>query len=75
MSTIAAIATGPAAGGIGIIRLSGPASLNAARRVARGLPEKPTPRHAYFARFSDAAGAVLDEGLVLFFEAPRSFTG
>jgi tRNA modification GTPase len=75
MSTIAAIATGPAAGGIGIIRLSGPASLTAARRVAKSLPAELTPRHAYFARFSDASGAVLDEGLVLYFQAPHSFTG
>lgn len=75
MSTIAAIATGPAAGGIGIIRLSGPASLSAARRVARQLPDAPTPRHAYFTRLSDASGAVLDEGLVLYFRAPHSFTG
>ncbi len=75
MSTIAAIATGPAAGGIGIIRLSGPASLTAARRVAQQLPHSPTPRHAYFTRFSDADGAVLDEGLLLYFQAPHSFTG
>ena len=75
MSTIAAIATGPAAGGIGIIRLSGPASLLAARRVARTLPLSPTPRHAYFTRFTDASGAVLDEGLALYFPAPHSFTG
>lgn len=75
MSTIAAIATGPAAGGIGIIRLSGPAALSAARRVARALPGELTPRHAYFTRFTDASGAVLDEGLALFFRAPHSFTG
>ena len=75
MSTIAAIATGPAAGGIGIIRLSGPASLTAARRVARQLPASLTARHAYFTRFSDADGAVLDEGLILYFQAPHSFTG
>lgn len=75
MSTIAAIATGPAAGGIGIIRLSGPASLSAARRVARELPAQLTPRHAYFTRFTDSAGAVLDEGLALCFQAPHSFTG
>lgn len=75
MSTIAAIATGPAAGGIGIIRLSGPSSLTAARRVAHALPASLTPRHAYFTRFSDASGAVLDEGLLLYFQAPHSFTG
>ncbi len=75
MSTIAAIATGPSAGGVGIIRLSGPAALHAARRVVRGLPETPTPRHAYVTRFTDAQGAVLDEGLTLYFEGPKSFTG
>ena len=75
MSTIAAIATGPAAGGIGIIRLSGPASLMAARRVARALPVVPVTRHAYFTRFTDSAGAVLDEGLTLYFAAPHSMTG
>jgi tRNA modification GTPase len=75
MSTIVAIATGPAAGGIGIIRLSGPRALAAARRVACGLPETLTPRHAYFTRFTDASGAVLDEGLALYFAGPHSFTG
>lgn len=74
VSTIAAIATGPAAGGIGIIRLSGPEALAAARRVAT-LPSSPEPRRAYFTRFVDAAGAVLDEGLALYFRAPASFTG
>ncbi len=75
MSTIAAIATGPAAGGIGIIRLSGPDALKAARVVAPQLPESPAPRHAYFTRFVAADGAVLDEGLALFFAGPKSFTG
>ena len=75
MSTIAAIATGPAAGGIGIIRLSGPASVAAARRVAQALPAVLTARHAYFTRFTDASGAVLDEGLALSFPAPNSVTG
>lgn len=74
-ATIAAIATGPAAGGIGILRLSGPAALEAARRLAPGVPERLTPRHAYFTRFVDEGGAVLDEGLVLFFAGPHSFTG
>ncbi len=75
MSTIAAIATGPAAGGIGVIRLSGPQALIAARTVAPSLPEAPVPRHAYFSRFVAADGAVLDEGLALYFATPRSYTG
>lgn len=73
-STIAAIATGPARGGIGVVRLSGPAALEAARRVV-ALPPSPAPRHAYFLPFTDAAGARIDEGLALFFPAPHSVTG
>jgi tRNA modification GTPase len=75
MPTIAAIATGPAAGGVGIVRLSGPAALAAARRVAPTLPASPPPRVAAFHRFVDVAGRPVDEGLVLYFPAPRSFTG
>lgn len=75
MSTIAAIATGPAAGGIGIVRLSGSEALAAARRVAPTLPASPPPRVAAPHRFVERGGQVIDEGLVLYFPAPRSFTG
>ncbi|QAT89231.1 tRNA modification GTPase TrmE [Corallococcus coralloides] len=74
-ATIVALATAPAAGAVGILRLSGPAALEVGRRLAPGVPASPTPRHAYLASFVDAAGAVLDEGLFLYFQAPRSFTG
>ncbi|RKI41550.1 tRNA uridine-5-carboxymethylaminomethyl(34) synthesis GTPase MnmE [Corallococcus sp. AB004] len=73
--TIVALATAPAAGAVGILRVSGPAALEVGRRLAPGIPASPTPRHAYLASFVDAAGAVLDEGLFLYFHAPRSFTG
>lgn len=69
-STIAAIATGPAAGGVGIVRVSGPRALEAARAVVPALPLFPEPRHAYFAGI-----AGLDEGVVIHFPAPRSYTG
>src|SRR5438128_2098523 len=69
-STIAAIATGPAAGGVGVIRISGPAALEAARRLVPALPLFVEPRHAYLARIGE-----LDEGLVLYFVAPSSYTG
>lgn len=75
MSTIAAIATGPAAGGIGILRISGPAALSVAHRLAPGLTRQPSPRRAYFTPFVDASGAILDEGLTLYFPAPHSYTG
>ncbi|AFE09450.1 tRNA modification GTPase TrmE [Corallococcus coralloides DSM 2259] len=74
-ATIVALATAPAAGAVGILRVSGPAALEVGRRLAPGVPASPTPRHAYLASFVDATGAVLDEGLFLYFQAPRSFTG
>ncbi len=73
--TIAAIATGPAAGGIGVIRISGPNALPALRRVAPSLPAEIRPRHAYFTHFTADDGTTLDEGLALFFAGPASFTG
>lgn len=74
-ATIAAIATGPAAGGIGILRISGAQALAAARRVAPGLPPHPPPREARLTTFCDAQGVTLDEGLALYFRGPKSFTG
>lgn len=74
-ATIAAIATGPAAGGIGVLRLSGPRALAAGRAVATALPASPAPRHAYFTPLVDETGRSLDEGLALYFAAPASFTG
>ncbi|MCG8275011.1 tRNA uridine-5-carboxymethylaminomethyl(34) synthesis GTPase MnmE [Stenotrophomonas sp. NLF4-10] len=70
--TIVAIASGAAAGGIGMLRVSGPASANIAR--ALGCPEL-RPRHAHYARFRDAPGEVIDDGIALYFPGPRSFTG
>jgi len=75
LSTIAAIATGPARGGIGVLRISGPLAIEAARRVVPGLAPSPAARHAYFLPFTDGAGAVVDEGVALYFQAPASFTG
>ena len=70
--TIVAIATAPGAGGVGMLRVSGPQSLRIAR--ALGCPAL-QPRHAHYARFRDAAGEVLDDGIALYFPGPRSFTG
>ncbi len=70
--TIAAVATPPGRGGIGVVRISGPA----ARAIAEKLLGKlPVPRHAAFARFRDAGGNPIDEGLALYFPAPHSYTG
>ena len=71
--TIAAIATPPGNGGVGIIRISGPA----APGIAENLTGKilPKPRYAQFSNFLDADGYVIDSGLLLYFAAPASFTG
>ena len=70
--TIAAIATPPGRGGIGIVRVSG----RDCRTMAAGLLGRvPQPRTAELHRFLDAAGDAIDEGIALFFPGPASFTG
>ncbi|HZB91696.1 MAG TPA: tRNA uridine-5-carboxymethylaminomethyl(34) synthesis GTPase MnmE [Stellaceae bacterium] len=71
--TIFALATAPGRAGIAVLRLSGPEAGRALRALAGRLP---APRQATRARFSDPRrGEVIDDGLMLFFPAPRSFTG
>jgi tRNA modification GTPase len=70
--TIAAIATPQGRGAIGIVRISGPLAPGIARALIGHLPE---PRLATFAAARDAAGQPIDEGLTLYFPAPRSYTG
>lgn len=73
--TIAAIATPPGKGGIGIIRLSGPQALAIAERITQ---DQLSPRHALYRALHETSAPgtpVLDHGIVLFFPAPASFTG
>ncbi|GAB3345346.1 tRNA uridine-5-carboxymethylaminomethyl(34) synthesis GTPase MnmE [Lysobacter tyrosinilyticus] len=70
--TIAAIATAPGAGGVGIVRLSG-ARARAIAEATSGLRLR--PRHAHYARFADGAGDIIDDGIALYFQAPASYTG
>ena len=70
--TIAAIATAPGRGGVGVVRVSG-ASLGAFAFELCG--REPKPRTARFTRFLDAEERVIDEGILLYFSAPASFTG
>ena len=70
--TIAAVATPPGIGGVGIVRISGPSVPEIARALLGRLP---AARHASFSRFRSADGSTLDEGLALYFPAPHSFTG
>jgi tRNA modification GTPase len=69
---IAAIATAPGRGGVGVVRVSA-ADISV---FARGLIGRvPEPRHATFTRFLAVDGTTLDEGIALYFAAPNSFTG
>ena len=70
--TIAAVATAPGRGGVGIVRISGPASADIAQQV---VGKKLTPRQAEFVDFRNAGDETLDQGLALYFEGPHSFTG
>ena len=70
--TIAAIASAPGRGAVGVLRVSGPDVPRIARAVLGSLP---AARRAHLARFRDAQGASIDEGIALYFPAPASFTG
>lgn len=70
--TIAAVATPAGRGGVGIVRLSGKDATRIARAVIGALPE---PRRAAYRRFNDSDGRTIDEGLVICFPGPKSFTG
>jgi tRNA modification GTPase len=70
--TIVAIATAAGRGGIGVVRISGP---DIAPYI-KGLTDKSLPpRYASHVRFLDAEGAMLDDGIAIYFPAPNSFTG
>ncbi|MBI4694195.1 MAG: tRNA uridine-5-carboxymethylaminomethyl(34) synthesis GTPase MnmE [Gammaproteobacteria bacterium] len=70
--TIAAIATAPGASALGVVRISGPHAARIAGQLAGPLPKA---REAALRIFRDTAGEALDQGLVLYFPGPASFTG
>ncbi len=70
--TIAALATSPGRGGVGIVRLSGSAVADIARQLLGHVPEA---RRAEYLPFCAEDGEPLDTGLALYFPAPHSFTG
>ena len=69
---IAAIATAQGRAGIGVVRVSGSSLRRFAEELCGRVPE---PRRATRAVFRDAAGAAIDDGVALYFPAPRSYTG
>ena len=70
--TIAAIATPPGKGGVGIVRVSGPEAADIALKISGDMPE---PRRIAVRSFRGPDGSPIDYGLALFFAAPNSFTG
>jgi len=70
--TIVAAATPPGAGGVAVVRLSGPGAEEICTRMTGSLPP---PREAVLSHIADAAGREIDRGLVISFPAPNSFTG
>ncbi|HRH76084.1 MAG TPA: tRNA uridine-5-carboxymethylaminomethyl(34) synthesis GTPase MnmE [Cellvibrionaceae bacterium] len=71
-TTIAAVATAPGRGGVGVVRVSGPLCGSIALNLLAFAPKN---RFAHFCPFLDAAGRAIDEGIALFFKGPHSFTG
>src|SRR5260364_38011 len=74
---IAAIATAPGRGGIGVVRISfGGKDAHAVNALMTALfGQRLIPRHASYVPFLDANGEALDRGIGLYFPAPRSYTG
>ncbi len=77
MSTIAALATAPGLGGVAIIRISGPETYAIADALVhlQTPPSKRAPGTFLYTTFLDADGSTMDDGLMLFFRAPQSYTG
>ncbi len=72
IETIAAIATASGAGGIGVVRVSGPLAAHIATQV---LGACPAPRHAAYLPFYQADGSLIDKGIAIYFPNPHSYTG
>ena len=70
--TIFALATAPGRAGVAVLRVSGPQAGAIAETLAGRLPK---PRSAVLRKFSDSSNTVIDQGLLIWFPAPNSFTG
>jgi tRNA modification GTPase len=76
LDTIAAIATASGAGGIGIVRVSGPAAFSIAAGVLSHCnASKLGSRHATYLDFKQANGDLIDRGIAIFYPNPHSYTG
>ncbi|MBI1817803.1 MAG: tRNA uridine-5-carboxymethylaminomethyl(34) synthesis GTPase MnmE [Deltaproteobacteria bacterium] len=76
VDTIAALATPPGVGGIGIVRISGPGALQIATAMFQGRPDNDWASHRlYHGAVRDLHGRTLDDGLAALMRAPHSYTG
>src|SRR5262249_11678140 len=76
IDTIVALATPTGRSGIGVVRLSGPASLPIIRKLVGRETFHPEPRTAHLNKLSDPnSGGAIDDAIVTFFRSPNSFTG
>ena len=76
LDTICAISTPPGTGGIAIIRLSGPDSINIAQKIWQGQPIKQFKTHTvHLGQILDPDGNQLDQAVLTIFKAPKSYTG
>ena len=73
--TIAAIATAPGVGAVGVVRLSGANALTIARKIASGLPREPLSHSLTLHTLRDSVSQPIDTALVAYMKGPRSFTG
>jgi tRNA modification GTPase len=74
--TIVALSTPPGRGGIGVIRISGPNSLDILRTLVASESFNPQPNLLKLRSLIDpSTGEMLDQALVCYFKAPHSFTG
>jgi len=73
-NTICAVSTPAGYGGVAIIRVSGPQSLNIVSKLASFLPEHPESHKIYFGTLTSVLGEMIDEVLILFFQQGKSYT-
>ncbi|MBQ6389871.1 MAG: tRNA uridine-5-carboxymethylaminomethyl(34) synthesis GTPase MnmE [Mogibacterium sp.] len=77
--TITAISTAPGEAGIGIVRTSGPASLEIMKKLMAKYPGDPEPRHAYLSRVvydsADPGSEAIDQAIFIYMKAPNTYTG
>lgn len=70
--TIFALSSGHGKSGVAVIRISGD---NLGQMAEKFIGRAATPRRAYFANLTDANGDLIDQCLIIYFAAPKSFTG